>query len=547
MKTTEVQYEFPSDGLLRRREYLNSASQDFSSVPYWDAANHQFMSLNGDAKVDESLSADRPMVEVLPIAKAPRFVRPNHQKIQCTQCNVMPDGFRGEDELRRHIDQTHAMSSHKAFVCVDISPKKDFLAGCKACDTEKRYNRYDKAAAHLRRVHFQTKKEGSKVKFKPKESQIGNGEVVYPIKIVVMQWIAKIDGTATPNLPLYDDHELEDDNVFALYGSSGDEQSFAKIRQQAGNHSSLQPKVFDYQSTQDPLQDCQMQPMLLEQQEKQGKLMARQKPSLQQDNLKSSGIGNNQKIEALSVPRDVQGATLLSNLEPASAISSGHSQSPVDNDIQKGRNSVPNSGEAAIKASLTADESEYIYGNPDENGERKISAMGDLLGGREFRIRTFYSSCRGKRLFMLATRCAEVLGYRGNTYLFFNEYRSLIKINTTQAEKDDLISRGILSYPYRSHEVSIVTARSIFRQFGAQVIKNGRHVRDDYWEKDAVQQGFTDDDLAVDGRFNAFKTREPTAATVHGRSAQNPGRPAVQIITAEFPSATPRPPADHRS
>lgn len=48
---------------------------------------------------------------------------------------------------------------------------------------------------------------------------------------------------------------------------------------------------------------------------------------------------------------------------------------PVENDINKCRNSVPDSGDAAIQASLTADEREYVL---DETGERKISAMCEL-------------------------------------------------------------------------------------------------------------------------------------------------------------------------
>ena len=108
---------------------------------------------------------------------------------------------------------------------------------------------------------------------------------------------------------------------------------------------------------------------------------------------------------------------------------------------------------------------------------------------------------------MLATECARVLGYR-DSYLLFNKNRSLYKIIATQPEKDELIGNDILPYSYRSRQIAIVTAKSMFRQFGARVITNGRRVRDDYWESKAKKQGFTEDDMAGDKRPGTGKTRE---------------------------------------
>ena len=135
----------------------------------------------------------------------------------------------------------------------------------------------------------------------------------------------------------------------------------------------------------------------------------------------------------------------------------------------------------------------------DIEGEKKVSADGTPLGNREYRVRTFLVPNRGNKLFMLATECARVLSYR-DSYLLFNKNRSLFKIIANQTEKDDLIQQEILPYSYRSRQIAIVTARSMFRQFGSRLIVDGRRVRDDYWEAKARKQGFTEDDLAGEKR-----------------------------------------------
>ncbi|KAL8761272.1 MAG: hypothetical protein Q9184_002595 [Pyrenodesmia sp. 2 TL-2023] len=160
---------------------------------------------------------------------------------------------------------------------------------------------------------------------------------------------------------------------------------------------------------------------------------------------------------------------------------------------------------------LSPEGDEYVPRERDEAGEQKISAQGHPLGGREYRIRTFFVPGRGDKLFMLATECARVLGYR-DSYLLFNKNRSLFKIIATQPEKDDLISQEILPYSYRSRQIAIVTAKSMFRQFGSRVVQHGRRVRDDYWEAKARKQGFTEEDMAGEKRPGAAKARDAAAA-----------------------------------
>lgn len=172
---------------------------------------------------------------------------------------------------------------------------------------------------------------------------------------------------------------------------------------------------------------------------------------------------------------------------------------------------------------LTAEGDEFIPREHDDSGDRKVSQTGEPLGGRQFKMRTFYVANRGEKRFMLATECARVLNYR-DSYLLFNKNRSLHKIIATQAEKDELIQQEILPYSYRSRQIAIVTAKSMFRQFGARVIEGGRRVRDDYWESKAIKQGFTEEDMAGDKRPGATKAREATAAL---ENANNPTNPAA--------------------
>ncbi|KAK7744191.1 hypothetical protein SLS53_003712 [Cytospora paraplurivora] len=176
---------------------------------------------------------------------------------------------------------------------------------------------------------------------------------------------------------------------------------------------------------------------------------------------------------------------------------------------------------------------EYLPREIDENGEKKVMPNGQLLGGREYRCRTFLVPNRGDKLFMLATECARVLGYR-DSYLLFNKNRSLYKIIANQTEKDDLVNQEILPFSYRSRQIAIVTARSMFRQFGSRVIVNGRRVRDDYWETKARKQGFTEADLAGEKRPGASKAREAAAAAEQNASLL--GGPQGEIVYSNSPA-----------
>jgi hypothetical protein len=176
---------------------------------------------------------------------------------------------------------------------------------------------------------------------------------------------------------------------------------------------------------------------------------------------------------------------------------------------------------------------EYLPREIDEAGEKKVLPNGQLTGSRTYKCRTFLVPHRGDKLFMLATECARVLGYR-DSYLLFNKNRSLFKIIASQVEKDDLVAQEILPFSYRSRQIAIVTARSMFRQFGSRVIVDGRRVRDDYWETKARKQGFTEQDLAGEKRPGASKARE--AAAEASQHAAMLGAPHGEIVYSAAPA-----------
>ncbi|KAF2085038.1 hypothetical protein K490DRAFT_68238 [Saccharata proteae CBS 121410] len=131
----------------------------------------------------------------------------------------------------------------------------------------------------------------------------------------------------------------------------------------------------------------------------------------------------------------------------------------------------------------------------DAEGETKVDKMGNLQGGRDYRVRVFTITGRGDRLYMLSTEPARCTGFR-DSYLFFTKHMQLYKIIVDEAEKRDLIAREIIPHSYKGRAIGVVTARSVFREFGARIIIGGKRIIDDYYVTAARERGDVEGELA---------------------------------------------------
>ena len=161
----------------------------------------------GSHSVIRQRSADGQVKEIVSIPRTD-YVRPRHDKLQCGKCG---QECKGEHELRRH-ESKHA-TTRKRFICVDVSPKKDFLASCKACATQKQYNIYYNAAAHLRRVHFCSNKKRSKSKSKDDNAKSSNSGGLWPDMNTLKHWMKEVECFVPENMPEHDDDSIEDEEL----------------------------------------------------------------------------------------------------------------------------------------------------------------------------------------------------------------------------------------------------------------------------------------------------------------------------------------------
>ncbi|KAL9598383.1 MAG: hypothetical protein Q9219_004545 [cf. Caloplaca sp. 3 TL-2023] len=168
----------------------------------------------------------------------------------------------------------------------------------------------------------------------------------------------------------------------------------------------------------------------------------------------------------------------------------------------------------------------------DPEGERKVNRNGTLLDGREYKVRVFTISGKNDRLYMLSTEPARCIGFR-DSYLFFQKHKTLCKIILTEEEKRDLIQRALIPHSYKGRAIGVVTARSVFREFGAKIIIGGKKVVDDYQAAAARARGDIEGELAnpedkLPGEGDAYDKNRFVAW--HGASSvYHTGGPSVPL------------------
>lgn len=137
---------------------------------------------------------------------------------------------------------------------------------------------------------------------------------------------------------------------------------------------------------------------------------------------------------------------------------------------------------------LNVKSDEIVIDHEDPKGQAKVLPNGQLVGDRRYRMKTFTLLNNGDQLFMVSTEPARLVGFR-DSYLLFKTHRTLFKKVCTHEEKMDLINRHIIPNLYKGRSVNLVSARSIFREFGARMLINGKKVIDDFWEDRAIERG----------------------------------------------------------
>ena len=100
--------------------------------------------------------------------------------------------FKGEHELRRHIERDH-VTMRRMYICIDISEDKSFLKGCKSCEAEKKYNEDYNAGEHLRRIHFNPKPKVRRGNVPPELKRGGKGGGNGPPMSELRKWMKSVE------------------------------------------------------------------------------------------------------------------------------------------------------------------------------------------------------------------------------------------------------------------------------------------------------------------------------------------------------------------
>lgn len=204
-----------------------------------------------------------------------------------------------------------------------------------------------------------------------------------------------------------------------------------------------------------------------------------------------------------SVGRNVPSVTPLEVLTDENSEQMAKPQSPegtnacVTSTSTTGQLQSPSSTSAATEPNLSPSgpPSPMTSGIPiwkaeedlDEEGEEKIYWTGELIGNRKYRCKTFRWPGGGLDNYMLGMDCARILGSHHTQFVQRGGWLPSILVETAY-NNSYLMAQNILHNPHSYEQITIVKARSVFRQFGHLMVEGGRPVHDDYWVADARKE-----------------------------------------------------------
>lgn len=167
---------------------------------------------------------------------------------------------------------------------------------------------------------------------------------------------------------------------------------------------------------------------------------------------------------------------------------------------------------------------EVVVEDQDPNGKLKVDEFGNLQGDRQYRNKIFTVLGQGDRKYMVSTEPARSVGFR-DSYLLFKTHNLLFKRVCNNEEKMDLIERNIIPNSYKGRSVNLVTARSIYREFGAKVLKDGKKVIDDFWEQRARDNGDKEGEYADPNELYNYNMARNGGFEAPGMSNAGPNQP----------------------
>jgi hypothetical protein len=182
-------------------EDISLSSEDNEMTDRRRLAIHNLAPLMPKVGDDDTLMLKSPGAKT---SEQRTYQRPKHDRVHCKQCHNHPEGFRGEHELRRHVDREHKGTITK-WICVEPNdglqhPKPIHpLSNCWACHRQKKqYMAYYNAAAHLRRAHFKPKTPSRKNK--DGENRGGKAGGDWPPMSELKYWMKEVKEVAAPEI-----------------------------------------------------------------------------------------------------------------------------------------------------------------------------------------------------------------------------------------------------------------------------------------------------------------------------------------------------------